>query len=238
MTTKSVPAATGEIATGKYRSAASTAGYTSKSTTTSPNLQAPSKTPRQVRTLAVPLYVPSDLENIPQWVAWRYDVDKNTGKPTKIPVNVHTGGKAKIDTPSTWSDFETALAYYHEHPDRVSGLFVVMPGTDLAGADFDHCVNDGVIQPQALAQVRALNSYTEYSPSSAGLRVFGLGVKPGNRSKQGDIELYDGSSKRFLSFTGRHLPGTPLELRDVTPEFAALYLETFPEAEPAPVVKR
>lgn len=192
--------------------------------------------PAQVRTLATPLYVPSDLEAAP-WACWRYDVDKNTGKPTKVPINPRTGGKAKIDTPSTWSDFETALAYYHEHPDRVSGLVVVMPGTDLAGADFDHCVVDSVIQPQALAHVRALNSYTEYSPSDAGLRVFGLGVKPGKRSKQGDIELYDGSSKRFLSFTGKHLPGTPLELRDVTAELAVIYADVF-GPDPVPAVRR
>lgn len=191
---------------------------------------------KQSRTLATPLYVPAELELAP-WVCWRYDVDKNSGKPTKIPVNPRTGGKAKIDTPSTWSDFETAYAYYCDHPDLVSGLFVVMHGTDLAGVDFDHCIDDGVIQPLPLAHVRALNSYTEVSPSNAGLRVFGLGKKPGSRSKQGNIELYDGSSKRFLSFTGRHLPGTPLELRDVTAELAVVYSDVF-GPDPAPVVRR
>ena len=192
---------------------------------------------RQVRTLETPLYVPAELEKAP-FVCWRYDVDKNSGKLTKVPINPRTGGKAKIDTRSTWSDFETAYAYYCDHPDQVSGLFVVMRDTPLAGADFDHCIVDGVIQPAALSAVRSLNSYTEVSPSGTGLRVFALGVKPGPRSKQGDIELYDGSSKRFLSFTGHHLPGTPLELRDVTPEFTTLYHETFPEPAVAPVVRR
>ena len=192
---------------------------------------------RQVRTLETPLYVPAELEKAP-CVCWRPDVDKNSGKPTKLPINPRTSGKAKIDTPSTWSDFDTAYAYYYDHPDRVSGIFIVMHNTPLAGVDFDHCIVDGVIQPAVLSAVRSLNSYTEVSPSGTGLRVFALGVKPGPRSKQGDIEIYDGSSKRFLSFTGHHLPGTPLELRDVTPELAVLYRETFPEPEPAPAVQR
>ena len=214
MTTNEMPAMVAETMTGGKRTAAGVQ-YNSSIHPQPINSQVVGKNPRQVRTLALPLYVPAELESAP-WVPWRYDVDKNTGKPTKIPINVHTGGNAKIDTPSTWSDFETALAYYHEHPDRVSGLFVVMHGTDLAGADFDHCIDDGVIQPQALAHVRALNSYTEYSPSNAGLRVFGLGVKPGKRSKSGDIELYDGSSKRFLSFTGRHLPLSLIHISEPT----------------------
>ena len=192
---------------------------------------------RQVRTLEAPLYVPAELEKAP-CACWQADVDKNSGKPTKVPINPRTNGKAKIDTPSTWSDFETAYAYYCDHPDLVSGILIVMHNTPLVGVDFDHCIVDGVIQPAVLSAVRSLNSYTEVSPSGTGLRVFALGVKPGPRSKQGDIEIYDGSSKRFLSFTGHHLPGTPLELRDVTPELAVLYRETFPEPDPAPMVKR
>ena len=128
--TKSVPAATGEIATGKYGTAASSAGYNNKSTTTSPNLQAPAKNPRQVRSLAVPLYVPSDLETVPQWVCWSYEVRK--GKVTKPPIDVHTGGYAETDNPSTWATFETAETYYHEHPTYVSGVGLVVAGTDLA----------------------------------------------------------------------------------------------------------
>ena len=194
------------------------------------------KNPRQVRTLAVPLTVPSDLENIAQWVCWRYAV--RDGKTTKIPVNARTGGNAMTDTPSTWVDFETALTYYDRNPAYVSGVGLVLRGTDLVGVDLDHCIDDkGIIAPWALGYVRSFNTYTEVSPSGTGLRMFGFGVKPGKREKRGGVELYDHTSTRFLTFTGKHLPGTPLELRDVTAELAVVYADVF-GPEPAPPVKR
>ena len=188
------------------------------------------------RTLAVPLYVPLDLENVPQWVCWRYAV--RDGKTTKIPVNVHTGGNAATNAPSTWSTFETALAYYHEHDTYVSGVGLVVAGTDLVGVDLDHCIGDDLtIAPWALPIVRALDSYSEVSPSGTGLRIFAHGVKPGRREKRNGVELYDRTSTRFLTFTGKHLPGTPLELREVTAELAVVYADVF-GPDPAPPVKR
>lgn len=190
----------------------------------------------QVRTLATPLYIPSDLENIAQWVDWRYAVVD--GRQTKIPVNARTGGNAATNTPSTWADFEAVLTFYHEHGTYVSGVGLVLRGTDLVGVDLDHCIDDkGIIAPWALAIVRSLASYTEVSPSGTGLRIFAHGVKPGRREKRGGVELYDHTSTRFLTFTGHHLPGTPLELRDVTAELAVVYADVF-GPEPAPVARR
>lgn len=236
MTTKSVPAVIDEITTGKYQTAAG--GEYNPIVHPNPGLRQVGKNPRQVRTLAVPLYVPAELENIAQWVCWRYDVDKNTGKPTKVPVNPRTGGKAKINTPSTWSDFETALTYYHEHPTYVSGVGLVVAGTALVGVDLDHCIGDDLtMAPWALDIVRSLDSYSEISPSGTGLRIFAHGVKPGARCKRGGVELYDHTSTRFLTFTGRHLPGTPLELLDASQAVVDLYNELWPD-QPAPVVRR
>ena len=207
-----------------------TKGYTRYSSTFVRDLQA--------RTVETPLYVPSDLETIKQCVAWRLEM--RNGKPTKVPVNPRTSGNAATNKPSTWGTLDEALTFYHEHPHQVSGIGLVLRGTRLVGVDLDHCIMGGVIQPRALAIVRSFNSYTEISPSGTGIRIFGFGIKPGTRSvcRAKGIELYDRTSTRFLTFTGRHLPGTPLELRDVTPELAVLYRETFPEPEPAPMVKR
>ena len=241
MTLQSVTPALSPSVGVKYQTAASSAGYTSKSTTVSPNLQAPAKTPRQVRSLAVPLTVPTDLENIAQWVCWRYDVDKNSGKPTKVPVNVHTGGKAKTNSPRTWGTFKQVEDYYHEHPDLVSGIGFCQQGTDVIGVDIDHCIDaDGKIADYARRIVRAFNSYTEVSPSGEGLRIFARGVKPGRRERSGTIagvELYDGASVRYLTFTGHHYIGTPLEVLDASQAVVELYNELWPD-QPAPVAKR
>lgn len=236
--TNEMPAMVSETMTGGKRNAASIAGanvssaYTDNHNTTRPE--------KQVRSLATPLYVPSDLESIPQWVAWRYAVVN--GKTTKIPVNPRTGYNAKVNKSRTWADFETAHKYYHEHPDLVSGVGFVMHGTRVIGVDLDHCIGaDLTIAPWAMAIVRSLASYTEVSPSGTGLRVFGFGSKPSTkgkpREKRGDIELYDHVSNRFLTFTGRSWQGYPLELRDVTAELAPIYADVFGPA-PAPVVRR
>ena len=182
--------------------------------------------PAQVATVAVPLWVPSELERIPQWVCWRYGL--RDGKPTKIPVNPRTGGNAKTDTPSTWAVFDVALEYYHTHPQLVSGVGLVLRDTPIVAVDLDKCIADGIIQPWAMRIIKAFNSYTEVSPSGSGLRLFAVGRKPGGNSKLGDVELYDATSTRYVSFTGRHLPGTPLELTDATTAVAELYNELWP----------
>ena len=231
MTLKTAVPVVSETTSTQYKQTAANVSdaYTRYSST---NLRA-----AQAPTVHTPLYVPSDLESIPQWVAWRFEM--RDGRPTKVPVNPRTGGNAATDKPSTWTDLETALTYYYRNPAYVSGVGLVVAGTDLVGVDLDHCIDDeGIIAPWALKIARSLDSYTEVSPSGTGLRIFGFGSKPGTRSKRGGVEMYDRTSIRFLTFTGKHLPSTPLELRDVTPELAVLYRETFPEPEPAPMVKR
>ena len=128
---------------------------TSPSIHPNPGYSQVGKNPRQVRSLAVPLTVPSDLENIAQWVCWGYAVRK--GKVTKPPIDVHTGGYAATDNPSTWGTFSQVEDYYHEHDTYVSGVGLVVAGTDLVGVDFDHCIDDDLtIAPWALGYVRSL----------------------------------------------------------------------------------
>ena len=228
MATKNLPAMVGKTMTGGNQTGADVDGYKS--------ILHPKPALCQVATISTPLYVPSDLETVTQWVCWRFAVVD--GRQTKIPVNPRTGGNAKTDTPSTWADLETALDYYHTHTTYVSGVGLVVAGTDLVGVDLDHCIGDDLtIAPWALAIVRALDSYTEVSPSGTGLRIFAHGAKPGARCKRGGVELYDRTSTRFLTFTGKHLPGTPLELREVTAELAVVYADMF-GPDPAPPVKR
>ena len=202
----------------------------------------------QIRSLALPLWLPPELEAIPQWVGWRREesTDKE-GKPKvdKIPVNVHTGGNAATSAPSTWATLDEALDYYHAHPDLVSGIGLVVRNTQILAVDLDHAIDEaGELKPWALDIVRQLDTYTELSPSGRGLRLFAIGEKPGPRQmchKKG-IELYDTTSVKFVTFTGHHLPGTPLVVNTRPAEIAALYRATFPDKpqperrnEPQPV---
>lgn len=46
-----------------------------------------------------PTHVPEALREPPQWVAWRYE--ERNSKPTKVPVNPHTGKRASSTSPLT-----------------------------------------------------------------------------------------------------------------------------------------
>jgi putative DNA primase/helicase len=152
--------------------------------------------------------IPPTLTAIDQWVAWRYDprVDKKTGKPkpTKVPVDPLTGLSAKSNTKSTWGTFNQAWERYKR--DGLDGVgFVLTLEAGVVGIDIDHCRNPetGEVDGDALAIVRAIDSYTEISPSGTGVRIFARGTLPKGWHKRGDVEMYD--SGRYLTVTGKCL---------------------------------
>ena len=49
-----------------------------------------------------------ELKKLPHWVCWKAEQGEN-GKLRKVPINPITGGGAMSNTPSTWTDFETAV---------------------------------------------------------------------------------------------------------------------------------
>jgi len=138
-----------------------------------------------------------------RWVVWQYEI--RDGKRTKVPLQPD-GSRASSTAPSTWSTYQDcAGAYVRGLGD---GLGIVLSGDGLVGVDLDHSVGaDGSVAPWAAEIVAALDSYTEVSPSGAGLRVFVRGELPAGRRKRGDIEMYE--TARYLTVTGRHLGGTP-----------------------------
>src|SRR5262249_41464468 len=149
------------------------------------------------------------------WVNWR-EVDRD-GKPTKVPYNPHTGRGADCNDPQTWDSYGTALQTYQAQPDRYDGVGYELGDGD-AGVDLDDCRDPatGEIAQWAWEIIRALDSYTEISPSGTGVKVFLRAVKPpqyqGDGFTQrpyhgGKVEIYDG--KRYFTVTGRHVEGTP-----------------------------
>ena len=96
-----------------------------------------------------------------------------------------------------------------------------------SGVDLDHCRDPetGIIQQWALDIVEMLNSYTEVSPSGAGLRIFVRGDLPAGRRKKGAVEMYD--AERYLTVTGDHLAGTPTVIEERGDQLAALHVEVF-----------
>jgi len=121
---------------------------------------------------------------------------------------------------NTWRPFETARAMFvHSHerlaevakqagaPDSFGLGFVLTEVDGLVGVDLDNVFDPDTekLLPWAEDIVMRLDSYTEYSPSKTGLRIFvkgdipELGRKIGNHDT-GAIEIY--RSGRYLTVTG------------------------------------
>ena len=205
--------------------------------TAQPETQEATSNPAQVRSVVVPFWVPDVLATQPRWVTWARAL-RDDGI-TKVLKNARTGGNAKSNTPSTWSSLDDALDAYNQYPARLSGIGYNFKGvTDVVGIDLDKCIDaGGNLMPWAADIVSSFNTYTEVSPSGRGVRMFGLGRKPGARERGKalpGVELYDGSSTRYLTVTGNHLPGTPLDVVDVTQPLTELYQRMFGAVDAAP----
>ncbi len=161
--------------------------------------------------------IPEDMQAVDSWVYWKLiSVHDRT---VKMPFSPLTGEAAKTTEPSTWGTFEDALtAYSYAHANGVG--FVFSEHDPFTGVDFDHCIQDGVLDEDVKKIVCSLNSYTEISQSGEGLHVIVEGHIPTGRRTIG-IELY--SEARYFALTGKHLVGTPQAVLKAQEALDALY---------------
>lgn len=150
--------------------------------------------------------IPQEIKRLNQWVAWKPEA-KGNGKVDKIPIDVKTGKLASSTDPKTWDRFDKALAYYEAHKNNgIRGIGLALhDDDDFCGIDLDNCrdKDTGTIEDWAMEIIRALNSYTEVSPSGTGIHIFLTGKIPGQRRRNGKVEIYE--SKRFLTVTGERI---------------------------------
>lgn len=180
--------------------------------------------------------IPVELKNLPQWVNWKYQI--RNGKTTKIPINPRTGGKAQPNNPQTWATFAQAIKYFSKHRAKgIAGIgFVVSENDPISGTDLDHCRDPqtGEIEPWAAGIVSELKSYSEVTPSGAGLRIWTKGKLPPGRNRKDNIEMYkDG---RFFTVTGQHLEGTPATIEPREERLKIIHARIFGQpAKPMPI---
>ncbi len=175
--------------------------------------------------------IPLDVRQWPQWVLWCYE--ERDGKQTKVPYQALANAKqrASVTNPSTWTSFEQALMALGSG--RYDGVGYVLTEDDpLIGVDLDHCIKDGKLEGWASDIVKALNSYSEITPSKEGVRIFARGeLPPGVRGrKKGDIEMY--SSGRFLTVTGHHIKDVSSAIESRTSEALKLFVDVFGDVHP------
>jgi hypothetical protein len=172
--------------------------------------------------------VPVELQSWLQWVVWRYE-DHGGPKPDKVPYSIR-GGYAKTNDPATWGTFAEALTAYQMG--GYDGIGFVFTASDpFAGVDLDSCRDPatGKLEAWAAEIVKALDSYTETSPSGTGVKIFLQGKLPRGKHVQkienGQIEVYD--TRRFFTLTADHLGGTPTTIEDRQVEIENVHARIF-----------
>lgn len=153
--------------------------------------------------------IPLSLREINQWVVWQGVWKPEKKKFSKIPYQTDLKDEAKVNDPSTWTSFESAIECYNFNAGNgVDGIGFVLADNGIVGFDFDKCIDDsGKIDPEVERFLNILNSYTEVSPSGKGLRVFTFGKLPKEGRKAGGYECYE--SGRYLTLTGHRLREYP-----------------------------
>jgi putative DNA primase/helicase len=180
--------------------------------------------------------IPGALKEIPHWLVWKYidEIDPETGAVDwdKPPMSAK-GGPGSSTNRKTWTDFATALRYYRDRHMDGLGFVLHHNGEDrrIVAIDLDKCRDQetGVIEKWALKIIRALNSYTEVSPSGTGIRIFVCGALPPhgmlNGRKKGPVEAYE--KGRYVTVTGQHIDGTPAAIEDRQDELMEFYKKNF-----------
>ena len=157
---------------------------------------------------------PQELAALRQWICWRLEPDPKGERPRKVPYDPKTGRKASSTNPETWATLPEAMRAQTKYLFTGVG-FVFTEAGGIVGVDIDHCRNeDGTFTEAAQAILDKYPSYTEISPSGAGLHIFYRGVMPGkgNKNSATGVEMY--ASARYFTMTGNRLEGTPEAIAD------------------------
>ncbi len=174
-----------------------------------------------------------ELAGYPNFVMWRYVlVDGQRKKP---PFDPSTNKPASPTEPRSWGTLETALRELATG--RYQGIGFMLSHSPFSGIDLDHSVEGGTLLPWAQEIIKAMNTYTEYSPSwnrttgTGGVHLL-LEGKPVRSKKVGNIEIY--GEKHYLTITTNHMPGTPTTIESKQEALDALYRTIAPSVVERP----
>ena len=153
---------------------------------------------------------PTVLRDLQGWLLWRYEPDPKGGKPIKVPYYADGGKRYGANgSPNDRAKMVKFAAARDAAAKRgMDGVgLALMPEFGITATDFDHCVDADGNVPHEIEQIAA-RTYTEYSPSGAGVRAFSVG-RFGNRKSptapgQYGFETFETSG--FVTFTGNVLP--------------------------------
>lgn len=153
---------------------------------------------------------PTVLRDLQGWLCWRYEPHPEGGKPIKVPYYADGGRRYGANgSPTDRAKLVKFAAARDAAAKRnMDGVgLALMPEFGITATDFDHCVDADGNVPHEIEQIAA-RTYTEYSPSGAGVRAFSVGSY-GNRKSPttpGQYGFETFSNSGFVTFTGNVLP--------------------------------
>jgi hypothetical protein len=160
---------------------------------------------------ATMIKLPDFLEKYPYFCVWKFCKER------KVPYNPRTRKRARPNLREDFAPMDCAAKEVING--RFNGLAIGV-FEDLIGIDIDDCISqDGEISALAREIISIMDSYTEYSPSGTGFRIFARGKINFNRDKfyimnrKNDLEVYiAGATKKFLTVTGKQFEGSKFEI--------------------------
>jgi primase-polymerase (primpol)-like protein len=154
-----------------------------------------------------------------RWINWTAEKQPR-GRLRKVPYSPVTRRAIDVTKDGNGSTYQVAAKW---KPNRL-GLLVFPP---LIAIDLDLAISEktGEVEEWAMEIVDRIDSYTEVSPSGLGLHILAMGIIETDGNRVGQIEMY--SNKRFITFTGNHLQGTPNRVEKRFAEVKAFWSATF-----------
>ena len=186
-----------------------------------------------------PSGIPEEMKNAKQWILWR-GVWNDKGKLTKVPYSPE--GKPTGWAGAIWTYDEVLDAYISG---KYQGLgFSFKEDDDFIGIDYDDIFDErgDIADPIIKAEINAINSYTEVTPSGMGLHIITKGKKrddwkTGTNKDEGEIYF----SGRFFTVTGSRYKDFPTTVNEISEDAldSVYYRLNPPEEDPenAPVFK-
>jgi hypothetical protein len=166
--------------------------------------------------------IPTSLKAKRIWLPFKTSPRPARGV-NKIPYN-HQGRPAKHNDPSTWMSY--AEAVQQAQRPGFGGIGIMLHAElGIMGIDFDHCVTDGVIDPEVEGWIAALGTYTELSFSGDGLHALAFGRLPWKANRNSKVEMY--VTGRYFVVTGRQMTGTPDQLMPAQAGIDQIHAQVF-----------
>lgn len=146
--------------------------------------------------------IPTPLKEQNRWLVWKWDWQDGKGW-TKPPVWTN-GLPFNHKDRKKHRSFDEVLEHHKNSKGKYGVGFSLADSCGFIGIDLDNCIRaDGTLTEVARDIVDSLDTYTEYSPSGAGLRLFLKGDfdKTKYRTKKAGVEVY---TDQYLTLTGQH----------------------------------